>query len=84
MDKINSRKKKKYDLVTARVRGTVVFHPPLFAIEQKMIIFEVRAKPKNAENNYGALTYCEYLECFIVVWNDNDLASEAVITILCH
>lgn len=62
----------------------MVFHPPLFAIEQKMRIFEVRAKPKNAENNYGALTYCEYLECFIVVWNDNDLASEAVITILCH
>lgn len=54
----------------------MVFRLPLFLIEQKMIIFEVRAKPKNAENNYGALTYCEYLECFIVVWTGNDLASD--------
>ena len=30
----------------------MVFRLLSFLIEQKMIIFEVRAKPKNAENNY--------------------------------
>ena len=44
--------------MTAQVGSSVVFRLPLFLIEQKRIIFEVRAKPKNAENNYGALTYC--------------------------
>lgn len=56
MNKLIAGKKKK-DLVTARVGSTVVFRLLSFLIEQKMIIFEVRAKPKNAENNYGALTY---------------------------
>lgn len=83
MDKINSRKKK-IRFSDSAGEGHSGVSSAIVRDRTENDNFWGEGKTEERWEQLWCSYLREYLECFIVVWNDNDLASEAVITILCH